>query len=158
MKPISWRLLAVLLALTASGCESRGVGLKQGVGTLAGGAAGGLVGNQFGQGSGRVAATAAGAVLGALLGGEIGRQLDEADQRAVADAHYQALETAGPNRPVQWRNERSGHYGQVTAGPGYYVNERNCRDYAHTVHIDGEPEILRGTACRDPDGSWRNVS
>ena len=26
-----------------------------------------------------------------------------------------------------------------------------------TVYIDGKPEVARGTACKQPDGSWRPV-
>lgn len=154
---MSFRVISLLVfALALAGCN--GVGVKQGVGTLAGATAGGLAGNQIGSGSGKTAATIGGAVLGALVGSEVGRQLDENDRQAIARAEYQALETAGPNRPVTWQNPGSGHRGQVSAGPAYFVNERNCRDYAHTVYIDGQPEILRGTACRDPEGTWQNVS
>lgn len=155
MKSVRTVVAAAAVAALVAGCQQTGV--NQGLGTVAGGLAGGVIGNQFGSGSGKVAATAAGAVLGALLGGEIGRRVDENDRRAIADAHYQALEEAGPNRPVQWQNPDTGHYGQAAAGPAYYVNDRNCRDYSHTIYIDGRPEVLRGTACRNPDGTWSDV-
>jgi len=147
-------LSSLLVAFALAGC----VGGKQGAGTLAGATAGALAGNQVGSGKGKTAATIGGAVLGALVGSEIGRKLDENDRQAIAQAEYQALESAGPNRPVAWDNPRSGHRGQVSAGPAYFVNERNCRDYSHTLYVDGKPEILRGTACRSPEGNWQNVS
>jgi surface antigen len=28
----------------------------------------------------------------------------------------------------------------------------------HKVYIDGQPQAMRGTACRNPDGTWTNVS
>lgn len=156
---MSARILpSLLFTLVLAGCSTTDVGVKQGVGTLAGGTAGALAGNQIGSGKGKTAATIGGAVLGALVGSEIGRQLDENDRQAIAQAEYQALESAGPNRPVAWQNPRSGHRGQVSAGPAYFVNERNCRDYSHTIYVDSQPEILRGTACRTPEGSWQNVS
>ena len=33
-----------------------------------------------------------------------------------------------------------------------------CRDCEQTVTIDGRCETATGTACRQPDGSWRIVS
>ena len=30
-----------------------------------------------------------------------------------------------------------------------------CREYQHTVTIDGKQEKAYGTACRQPDGSWK---
>lgn len=151
-------LPSLFLTLALAGCSGTGIGVKQGVGAVAGGAAGALAGDQIGSGKGKTAATIGGAVLGALAGSEIGRKLDDNDRKAIAQAEYQALESAGPNRPVAWQNPGSGHRGQVSAGPAYFVNERNCRDYAHTVYVDNQPEILRGTACRTPEGSWQNVS
>jgi surface antigen len=33
-----------------------------------------------------------------------------------------------------------------------------CRQYTHTVYIDGKPQVTRGTACRNSDGSWIAVT
>jgi surface antigen len=33
--------------------------------------------------------------------------------------------------------------------------ERDCRDFEQTVVVDGQDETVRGTACREPDGTWR---
>ena len=144
-----------LAGLLIAGCQT---GPKQGFGQVAGGVTGALIGSQFGSGSGRLAATALGAVVGTMIGGSIGRQLDEADQRALYDAQYRALEYGNPGRPVAWRNPGSGHYGEVVPGPGYKVNAYDCRDYTHTIYISGQPQVARGTACRQPDGTWKPVS
>ena len=32
-----------------------------------------------------------------------------------------------------------------------------CRSYQTTVVVDGVPHQVAGTACRQPDGSWRVV-
>lgn len=158
MRTLSGLTVSVGIVLLLGGCVGSGTSAKQGLGTVAGAAAGGVAGSRIGAGKGKVAATVGGVVLGALLGSEVGRRLDENDRQAISRAEYQALESAGPNRPVAWQNPGSGHRGQVSAGPAYFVNEQNCRDYAHTVYIDGQSEILRGTACRNPDGTWRDVS
>jgi surface antigen len=144
-----------LAGVMLAGCQS---GPKQGVGQVAGGVTGALIGSQFGSGSGKLAATALGAVIGTMIGGEIGRRLDEADQRALYDAQYRALEYGNPGAPVGWKNASSGHYGEVVPGQGYKVNAHDCRDYTHTIYIGGQPEVARGTACRQPDGTWKPIS
>ncbi len=107
---------------------------------------------------GAAAAPPSGTVVGGLVGGDIGRNLDDADRTAAYSAEYEALDRGRAGTPITWRNPRSGHYGEVTPGPSYDVNEYSCRDYAHTVYVDGQSQTARGTACREPDGNWRPVS
>ncbi len=33
----------------------------------------------------------------------------------------------------------------------------NCREYSGTITIDGQEQRSYGTACLQPDGSWRIV-
>ena len=145
-----------LAALTAlAGCQSYG-GPREGIGAVGGAVAGGVLGSQIGSGSGQVLATVGGAVLGGLLGAEIGRQLDAQAQQAYYDAQYRALESGRAGAPIVWQAP-SGTRGSVVPGQPYSINATVCRDYTHTVYIEGRPEVLTGTACRQPDGSWRNV-
>jgi surface antigen len=155
MSPLKTIIALGAAGLALSGCAT---GPKQGFGQVAGGVTGALIGSQFGSGSGKLAATALGAVVGTMIGGEIGRQLDEADQRALYDAQYKALEYGNPGTPVGWKNANSGHYGEIVPGPGYKVNAYDCRDYTHTIYISGQPQVARGTACRQPDGTWKPVA
>ena len=37
------------------------------------------------------------------------------------------------------------------------VASQECREYTSTTTIDGRPQRVTGTACRQPDGSWRIV-
>ena len=37
------------------------------------------------------------------------------------------------------------------------TSTQNCRDYSSTQTIDGQQQTVTGTACRQPDGSWRIV-
>lgn len=55
---------------------------------------------------------------------------------------------------MAWRNPDSGRYGDVVPGPAYQINGANCRQFTNTVYVDGAPRTERGTACRDPDGTW----
>ncbi|MBL8575481.1 MAG: glycine zipper 2TM domain-containing protein [Hyphomicrobiaceae bacterium] len=143
--------IAVMLGLTACGDS----GPKQNVGTVAGAIAGGVIGSQIGGGDGRLVATGVGAALGALVGSEIGRQLDERDQLLMAEAQTGTLTYDPPGTVRPWRNPSNGHHGEVSAGPPYSVNYLKCREFTHTVFIDGRREILRDQACQQPDGTWR---
>lgn len=145
----------LVAALTVAGCQTTG-GTKQTVGTLGGAALGGLAGSQFGDGRGQLVATAAGALLGALVGAEVGSSLDKADQAALANTTAYTLETVPSGQPTRWNNPDSGRYGTVTAEPSYTNSYgQNCRNYRQTVEINGQTEIMTGTACRRPDGTWQ---
>ena len=53
--------------------------------------------------------------------------------------------------------QESGRYGSVVPGPAYQSNGLQCRPYTHTIYIDGQPQVARGNACRNPDGTWTAV-
>jgi surface antigen len=148
--------LTLPLAVFLSACGG-GSGPREDIGTVVGAVAGWAIGNQFGKGEGRVAATIAGALIGGIVGSDIGRQLDEADRRRAARAEYDALENGRSGVAREWRNPDNGHYGRIVPHRPYRVGGRNCRDYTHTIYIDGELETMRGRACRNRDGTWRNV-
>ncbi|MBX9592480.1 MAG: glycine zipper 2TM domain-containing protein [Hyphomonadaceae bacterium] len=150
-QPVLISVLAASLVLV--GCETH-----QDTGTVVGAVAGGIIGNQFGKGGGRVAATLAGAVVGGIVGNEIGRSLDARDRELARQAEYDAWERGPPGRPVRWRNHDNGHYGEIIAEDYYERGHARCRNFVHKVWIDGRPQAMRGTACRNPDGTWSQVS
>jgi surface antigen len=148
-------LVALMLAATLAGCASDGLrGQKATLGTLAGAVGGAAVGSQFGGGRGRYVGMAAGALIGGFLGNQIGAALDEQDKQLYASAQYQALESGQPQR---WNNPQTGRSGDIVTGSTYVVNNQQCREYTNTIYIDGQPQVARGTACRNPDGTWRPV-
>lgn len=147
---------AVLVALTAAGCSSNGPNHED-AGMVLGGVAGGIVGNQIGKGRGNVLATVAGAVVGGIVGSQLGRNLDERDRQLAQEAEYDALERGNSGVVRQWRNPDNGRYGEITPSKPYKRGTADCRDYTHTVYISGKPQQMRGTACRNPDGTWQNV-
>lgn len=148
--------LVLACALAVGGCGPEGP-TKADTGLAVGAIAGGLLGNTVGKGGGRAAATIVGAVVGGIVGSEIGRSMDEQDHRLAQRAEYDAFESGPSGRPVRWRNPDSGRYGDVVPMAPYRRGEFDCRDYTHTIYIDGRPQAMRGTACRNPDGTWRNV-
>ena len=151
----------VLLAAGLAGCAgdpNTGTGPRENTGTLVGAlgrrrrrlAIGGSTGS-------RIAAGVAGAAIGGLIGNRIGSALDDEDRQRAYEAQVAALETGSPGAPVAWRNPDSGRYGSIVPGPQYDRRGIKCRDYTHTIYIDGKPQTARGAACRNPDGTWTPV-
>ncbi|WP_274629663.1 hypothetical protein [Arvimicrobium flavum] len=103
---------------------------------------------------GKVAAAIIAAMNGGLIGGRIGNGLGERDRAAALEAEYRALEHTPSGQPVTWRGAQSNVYGEVIAAQPYRVGSQDCRQYSHRVSFDGQPRTARGTACRNPDGSW----
>ena len=147
-----------VIALTLAACAGSpdGIGPKEGTGTLLGAGTGALLGSAIaGGGTGnRLAGAAIGAGLGALIGNRIGAALDDDDRQRAYAAQMDALDRGPPGAPVSWRNPDSGRYGTVVPGPAYEENGRNCRSFTHTIYIESRPQTARGTACRNPDGTW----
>ncbi|NVO14485.1 MAG: glycine zipper 2TM domain-containing protein [Rhodoplanes sp.] len=154
--------LALTLAVPLAGCAgdpNTGTGPRENTGTLLGALGGAAIGSAVaGGGTGsRVAGGVVGAALGGLIGNRIGAAMDDEDRRRAYDAQMAALETGRSGAPVSWKNPDSGRYGTIVPGPAYDQGGRNCRQFTHTIYIDGTPQTARGTACRNPDGTWTSV-
>lgn len=146
-------VVIVVTGLLLAGCANSGP--KETGGAVIGGVAGGLLGNTVGGGKGRAAATILGAALGAVVGGAVGRNLDDADRER---AYYAADRSFRTGREARWNNPENGHRGRFVPRRSYRDDDdRTCRDFEHTIWVDGEPELIEGTACEMRDGSWRVV-
>ncbi|HXF87335.1 MAG TPA: RT0821/Lpp0805 family surface protein [Xanthobacteraceae bacterium] len=156
---ISRSIAIVLIGAGLGGCAG-GVfgGPKEDTGTLLGAGTGALIGSQIGGSPGsRVAAGVAGALIGGLIGNRIGAAMDDEDKRRAYAAQMEALERGPSGAPVAWRNPDSGRYGNIVPGPAFQQDGMTCRPYTHTIYIGGQPQVARGTACRNPDGTWQPV-
>jgi surface antigen len=127
-------------------------------GTLVGAAVGGLVGSQIGGGTGNKVAIGAGVVAGGYLGNQVGKSMDCQDQQYHSNTTQNALETQKVGHTSTWTNPDTGHSGEVTPTRTYTSEGQACRDFTQTIHIDGEDEEIKGTACRQEDGSWKPIS
>lgn len=151
-------LFGAALGACAANPET-GTGAKENTGTLVGALSGAAIGSQIGGGPGeRVAAAVGGALIGGLIGNRIGAAMDDEDKKLAYSAQMRALETGPSGAPVAWRNPDSGRYGSIVPGPAYQQQGMQCRQYTHTIYIDGKPQTARGSACRNPDGTWNPVS
>jgi len=150
----------VLVAGLATACANTGTpldqfGQKTQLGAALGAAGGGLLGAAAGGGATGIAA---GVLLGGLTGGFVGNNLDKEDRRLMKRASHRALETSQAGSATPWRNPDSGHRGSIT--PTRTIKRADgtfCREYQEVIIIDGREERGFGTACRQPDGSWRTA-
>lgn len=148
--------ILALVAILTTGCAEIQSNPKTAIGAGGGGLVGGLIAAAAGA---NPAAIAASVIGGMLIGGMVGNLLDQRDKQLAAEAAHRAMETAPTGKPVAWQNPDSGHSGTVTPTKTYQTaNGTYCRDYQTTVLIDGKQERATGTACRQPDGSWKVVN
>lgn len=143
-------LLAVATTLALAGCGAMG-GPNEASGTIIGGVLGGAVGSQVGGGSGRTVATVIGTMIGASIGANVGRSMDGNDRARTA----QVFETAPTGQPSGWVNPDTRNQYTVTPTRTYQNGNTPCRDYTMRAVVNGQPDNVHGTACRQPDGSWR---
>ncbi len=151
-------LTCTALALSLAACQTPGGGMEnmntsETVGTIGGAVAGALLGSRFGGGAGKVATIGVGTVLGALAGREVSRAITGNDSRRASDAEERAIAN---NTPITWNNPETGVRGSVQPQRTYQNSYgQTCREYTHTIYVDGHAETAKGTACRQPDGSWQ---
>lgn len=170
--------LAIDLSEGFSGANVGEVG-----GAVAGGVGGNYLAKKGKLGkTGQLAATIGGTIAGGMLGGALGKQLDTASRTRAEQAQLTAVSTGtrqtwqSPSRvgagTRNWNNGASGasQYtttaykapaqpsqatGSVEPGHPYQTAGGICRDYTHSISINGRAETARGIACRNPDGTWR---
>jgi surface antigen len=152
------KLFLALLLLTSGPMACMGPaapGPKTQIGAATGAAAGGLLAGAAGGGTEGVLA---GVLIGGLVGGAFGNALDNADREYAAHNAYQALEYSKSGTTSEWRNPDSRHAGDFTPTRTYETASGTyCREYTQTIRVGGRAEQGYGTACRQPDGSWRIV-
>jgi surface antigen len=78
------------------------------------------------------------------------------DSNEANSAQFYALQFGRPGAPRQWAGDR-GTTGSVAVGPYVRVNNLDCRDFTHTVKVNGQDYVKKGTACREQTGNWNVV-
>jgi surface antigen len=84
-----------------------------------------------------------------LIDGSLGSSLAPGARTAANNAELTAL--ASGERKT-WRGD-DGSYGYVAPAAG----GGDCRDFTHTVYINGRPQVGKGKACRAGEG-WKLAS
>ena len=78
------------------------------------------------------------------------------DSSEANSAQFYALQFGRPGAPRQWAGDK-GTTGSVAVGPYVRVNNLDCRDFTHTVKVNGTDYVKKGTACREQTGNWNVV-
>jgi len=151
-------LVAAALALGTSGTARAQDNTL--TGALLGGAAGAGLGYAFGKGKGAAIGGVSGLALGALAGNAAQRREDRAYSYAPPPppppGYY-------PPAPAYYAPPPPAYYAPAPAYappqpmPVEAYSTANCREYQGTIVIDGQEQRSYGTACLQPDGSWRIV-
>ncbi len=140
--------LGANFACAADGAEIIGTGLGM--------AAGGLLGSQIGKGSGQLVSTGVGMAVGGVIGNSIAKDIDSPTAPAPS-----AYVPPGEPAPVVYNSYTPNYVAPPApppAPPITYVDKNTyCRPYSQEIRIDGQIQESFGTACLQPDGTWRIV-
>ena len=128
------RFATILLPLLCTGCVTLGGA------PVAPGAAG-AVGASGGVG-----------IAGDGVAAEAIRALPRGDRARALAAEYQALEFQPVGEAIEWQGTAGA--GAASALAPFRVGSQNCRQLVHTLDIGGETRTERGSACREPNGTW----
>lgn len=146
--------LAVLFLSSVMICSCT----KEQVGTSMGAVAGGIVGSAFGKGTGNAAMIAVGAAAGAMIGNQIGASLDQADRQYYNRTAQQTFENAPAGMQSTWRNPDSGNHGTMVVNRTFQASSGGyCREFTQKIYVGQKVSEGYGTACRQPDGTWKIV-
>jgi surface antigen len=152
-------VISAFLALSLlAGCTSSGGGVSKEQGGTVLGALGGAAAG-YALGDGNWWAVGAGALVGGLVGNRVGNYLDERDrQQAYSTANY-ALDNNPDGQTATWSNPQNNTGGYTTPTDTYQTaSGSTCRTYQTGVSANGENQSGTGTACRQPDGTWKLVN
>lgn len=80
------------------------------------------------------------------------------DVQLAEAAEREALERGSSGVARRWKNSATGTSGEVVPSRPYKRGVTDCRDFTHIITVSGETHRLRGSACRDIQGSWTKAS
>lgn len=149
-------LMTAMVSSIALAACSEGPGFSgTDVGTGIGAVSGAVIGSQFGGGSGQTVAAVVGALAGAWVGNKVAQGMTAQDRGYYEGAASRAA-SAPVGQQIVWSNPQSGNQGSITpVREGRDSGGNACREYQQTVTIGGKTERAYGTACKQPDGSWK---
>ena len=88
-----------------------------------------------------------------------GPQLSDTEQQATMETFQYALENNKTDQAAAWVNPDTDTSGSLVPVRTFQNEEGQfCREYITTITVDGQEVQGYGTACRQPDGTWKIVS
>ena len=147
-------VIASLAAILVSGCATTGEQNGTWGGAAVGGALGAIIGDAVDCKGCALIGGVAGALLGGSVGRNIGRRMDAVDARRTAHA----IDRVPDGRTSTWQNPNTNY--QYTVTPTKTYINQGTGDYCREVtigqaRVGEERQKVYGTACRQPDGSWK---
>ena len=132
---------------------------------------GGLIGGGMGAGIGYAAGESRGAAIGGILGLGLGALIAAA---ADNDRHHVRHVAYAPPRPpvympppayapppaypAPYDQSYQAPYQPSPYGAPWQYSQAYCRQYSGSLNIDGRSQPSYGTACLQPDGTWRVIN
>ena len=154
-------IISLFLISSATGLHAecrRDNNNKEIAGTLLGAAVGGLIGSQIGGGTGNKVAIGAGVLAGGLIGNKIGKSMDCQDLAYHEKTTQDALENERTGTATTWRNPDTGNSGTIIPTKTYMADKDTpCREFTQIIRTADGVEEVKGTACRQNDGTWNIV-
>lgn len=155
MKMVITKVMVVVMAFSLASCatNTRQENTVAGAGT--GAVAGGLLGALV-NGASHGAAIGVGAVVGAVIGGLIGHSMESTDRTNT----YKTMNSNPTDSSMVWSNHKSDVHYKITPTSSWMTINGNpfCRTYVAKAIIQGTKRVVNGTACRQPDGTWVDVT
>lgn len=160
---LSARLLASALvlglALPMAACSSNSYGGgKQNTGTVLGAVGGAAAGAAIGGKDNWWWAAGLGALAGGVVGNQVGAYLDRQDQQTSYQTANRALSTVPDGQKATWsnpQNQTSGYTKPIETTKT--ASGQTCREFQTGVTAQGQTTAGTGTACRQPDGTWKII-
>ena len=87
-----------------------------------------------------------------------GSSLTAGDLDAIELTAQDSLEYGLNHQRTEWVNPESGNRGAFTPTVTHGTHTERCREYRLTATLDGRHQQTTGTACRHPDGFWRETT
>jgi surface antigen len=85
------------------------------------------------------------------------KEFDDVDQAFMAEHFAKAMDTAMLGQTMTWTNPSSGTVVRVTPTHTFQLEDNTyCREFTQAIG-DKDPAV-KGTACRQSDGSYKIVS
>lgn len=151
--------LVASLALPLAACSSNSYGGgKQNTGTVVGALGGAAAGAAIGGKKNWWWAAGLGALAGGVVGNQVGAYLDRQDQQTSYQTANRALNTVPDGQKATWtnpQNQTSGYTKPIETSKT--ANGDTCRTFQTGVTAQGESTAGTGTACRQPDGTWKII-
>lgn len=155
-------LVALTLAAFAlAGCaqgSSGGGWNKQDTGTALGAVAGAAAGAAIGGKDDWWWAAGLGALAGGVVGNQVGAYLDRQDQQTAYNNANYALNNVPDGQSAKWSNPGNSTSGYTKPVETAQNNTgQTCRTFQTGFTAQGQSQSGTGTACRQPDGTWKIV-